>query len=127
MLYAPASRVQNTGFPNVNENKLPTERRKWPRARVRWELQFLDVDIPHCVTRDISSGGFFFVCGRALNPGDCLNCVVSIPAHRAHTADSELLMYCRVEIVRVERDADRLYGTACRILDYRTRGCAFSY
>lgn len=98
-----------------------SERRKWPRAHVHWPVEFFvrDGEPIECTTRNVSSGGFYAVTGWRSSDGDCLDCILSVPAHRSTAAHELLRIYCRVEVVRVDDLAEHLFGIACRILHYR--------
>lgn len=99
-----------------------TERRRWARAQVRWQVQIFGTDARplRCVTRDVSSGGFYVSSERKFEPGERLACTLSIPSYRSRQDDEVLVMRCRVEVVRVESGpAEKRFGTACRILEYQ--------
>lgn len=102
-----------------------SERRRWPRAPVHWQVQFFTIDSEplECTTRDVSTGGFYVSSDWPFKPGECLNCILSIPAHQSGRGDEMLRVQCRVEVVRVESGGvERGFGTAYRILDYRVCG-----
>jgi hypothetical protein len=99
-----------------------SERRKWPRAHLQWKVQFFAIDSEpfQCTTHNVSSGGFYAFSGRPFQPGECLNCILSIPSHQSGRGDEMLRVQCRVEVVRVENSTvESGFGTAYRILDYR--------
>jgi len=102
-----------------------SERRRWPRAHVHWQVQLFIIDSEPllCTTRNVSSGGFYILSEWPFEPGECLNCILSIPAHQSGRADEMLRVQCRVEVVRVDSSAvENRFGTAYRILDYRVGG-----
>lgn len=105
--------------------KATSERRRWPRADVRWQVQFFSLasEPLQCTTSNVSTGGFYILSERPFKPGECLNCFLAIPSHQSRRGDERLLVQCRVEVVRVESGAvENQFGTACRILDYRAWG-----
>ena len=102
-----------------------SERRRWIRAPVHWQVQFFTIDSAplQCTTRNVSTGGFYVLSEWLFKPGECLNCFLSIPTHQSGNGDEMLRVQCRVEVVRVENStAENRFGTACRILDYRACG-----
>jgi PilZ domain len=118
--------LEDVAFPRlIKLTKATTERRRWPRAHLRWQVQFFSPDSEPLkyMTSNVSTGGFYILSDRPFKPGESLNCFLSIPSYRSRQNGETLLVQCRVEVVRVEGSADgNQFGTACRILDYRAWG-----
>jgi PilZ domain len=112
-----------TGLPKLTM-PFTSERRRWPRTPVHWRVQFFTINSEplECITRDVSTGGFYAASEWPFKPGECLSCILSIPAHRSGRSGETLRVQCRVEVVRVESGVESGFGTAYRILDYRVCG-----
>jgi len=99
------------------------ERRRRYRARVHWTVQFGRRDAAELAstqTRDISSDGFYCRSNVPFSPGEVVECILHVPAHRPQAPGGVLLVNCRVRVVRVDApDNQGLYGVGCRIEDYR--------
>ena len=77
------------------------------------------------VTNDVSSEGFYCTSAHPFRPHAQLDCEIVIPTGGAGPAPpavvsrSQLVLRCRVEVVRlVARGLDPGYGIACRIEHY---------
>ena len=101
-----------------------SERRRWARAHVHWQVQFFVIDSAplQCTTSNVSTGGFYVLSEWPFQPGARLDCILSIPAYPSGRGDEMLHVECRVEVVRVESTLENRFGTAYRILDYRVCG-----
>lgn len=103
-----------------------TERRK--RARTRLHLPVLmfragtgaNSEAVQSVTRNLSSGGFYFLTGAEFEVGEELFCTIRIPTHDPQGKHLERSLQCRVRVVRVmPRESGDGFGVACRIEDYQ--------
>ena len=98
------------------------ERRRRPRALLHWRVDFLasPAGIIRCVTRDLSSNGFFCKSPLQFVPGERVICFLTAPAYHPVNSDSILHIECRVRIVRVQPgDYDEFVGVGCEIEDYQ--------
>lgn len=99
------------------------DRRRRPRFRLACPLRLFrpgDGSVIDTKTRDISCEGFFCVTGSLLSPNEQLECELAIPAgHNGSGHDEPIVLRCRAEVVRVERQQENLFfGVACRVADY---------
>jgi hypothetical protein len=102
-----------------------SERRRWPREHVHWQVQFfaMDSEPVQCTTANVSTGGFYVLSDWPCKPGACLDCILSIPAYPSGRGHEMLCVQCRVEVVRLETGiVENRFGIAYRILDYRVCG-----
>jgi c-di-GMP-binding flagellar brake protein YcgR len=107
------------------KNLFNKERRRWSRASVHWEVQLFGrgQDPLECTTRNVSRGGFYILSERQFEIGERLDCVLSIPAYTSDKPEQSLRLDCRIQVVRVDNGiADKRFGTAYRILEYRVAG-----
>lgn len=98
------------------------ERRRRPRTELTCPLYVLRLgDSTYLETRttNLNSHGLYFPLEEKCLLGEMLRCLVLIPAARC-----TLLLQCEARVVRIEMQADGLYGTACLIEHYRARRAA---
>jgi hypothetical protein len=102
------------------------------RASARCKLSYpVRLHIPgegqwvSATTSDVSSDGFYCTSASPFRPHSELDCEIVIPTEGvvspppAHTAHSQLVLRCRVQVVRlVAKGLDPGYGMACRIERY---------
>lgn len=70
-----------------------------------------------CKTKNISSGGFYFVSNETFTNGEWLRCTIIFPD--AGEESNTLALECTVEVLRVEPvGPGQFSGLACRIEDY---------
>jgi hypothetical protein len=98
------------------------ERRRRPRFRLFCPVRLFRLGSGSRIdtkTEDISCEGFFCVTGSLLSPKEQLECELVIPID-SRNSDEVLILRCRAEVVRVERQKENLFfGVACRLADYR--------
>jgi hypothetical protein len=103
------------------ESRLPPERRKRVRAKVRWPVWLYPEGVQErlgSITQNLSSSGFYCLAETPLTVGDTLLCLLKVPSHEPNGKDVEQILECRTRVVRVEAHAEGRYGIACRIEDY---------
>jgi len=112
-------------YSELPENPPPAdrERRRRPRATVRWPLHFYQLgstETLQTVTHNLSSEGFYCVIGGKFLLGETRECTLTVPAHRPQSGYQMLTLHCTVRIVRVELLGNEgTVGVGCRIEDYR--------
>jgi hypothetical protein len=68
-------------------------------------------------TQNLSSGGFYCICGRPFAIGDRLHCWIAvIPAGRGSGQDG--VLECLVRVVRIDDLSEGFFGIACHIEEY---------
>ena len=68
-------------------------------------------------TLDLSSAGFYCVVRESFVPGDCLDCILTVPAANFSSETGNVNLHCEVEVTRVE-NKPMGFGVACRIDHY---------
>ena len=99
-----------------------TERRKRVRIQVHWPLRFHNgksMEAPETLTRDLSSGGFYCLTKMPFVPGEFRTCTLGVPTNYPRSTERLLSVECKVQVVRVQAEADGLFGVGFRIDDYR--------
>jgi hypothetical protein len=102
------------------------EKRKHPRFKLACPVRIHRDGDPREIethTEDISCDGFFCRSDHAFLPHEHLDCEVLIPGSELHSAaGGQLVMSCRVEVVRLVPAAPQAKsGIACRVEDYSIR------
>lgn len=68
-------------------------------------------------TRNLSSAGFYCVARTGFEPGESLDCILTVPAEKVSMDTGNVNLHCEVLVTRVdERNSE--YGIACRIDHY---------
>ena len=68
-------------------------------------------------TLNLSSAGFYCVVRVKFEPGDSLDCILTVPAENVSVDAGSANLHCEVFVTRIEpRSSD--YGVACRIDHY---------
>jgi hypothetical protein len=77
-------------------------------------------------TEDISCEGFYCISESPFTRGEVVECQIVVPDEGAnHSPDPDLVLVCRVEVVRVvELEEDQAFGIACRFLEYSVSAMA---
>lgn len=97
-----------------------SERRHHRRADLRCTLYIgkgTATQLIKCMTKNISSGGFYCISNQGFTNGEWLRCTITFP----DTGDDSntFALECTVEVLRVEPVAPgQSFGLACRIEDY---------
>lgn len=99
------------------------ERRRRPRVRLFYPVRLFRLGDGSRIdtrTEDISCEGFFCITRTRLLPNEQLECELVIPAgHNGAGSDEPIVLSCRAEVVRVERQEESLFfGVGCRLADY---------
>jgi hypothetical protein len=114
--YTDATRFERTGC------LADMERRKNPRAPLRWTLYLTCNGSGHplrATTRDINKDGFYCLLDQPVRPGERIECDIVMPTHGSQDPDDVAYLRCRVQAVRVEKTGAGIeFGVACRIEDY---------
>jgi hypothetical protein len=99
-----------------------SDRRKHDRIALRLLVQFVGADgsaVTSCFTRNISSGGFYFVSPEPLVPGDEKEVFLDLPACSQSRSGTNAGISCQVRVVRVDSMGAGLgFGVACQIDRY---------
>lgn len=97
-----------------------SERRHHRRVDLRCSLYIAKstaTQLIKCITKNISSGGFYCISNEAFTNGEWLRCTIMFP----DTGDESntFALECTVEVLRVEPvGPSQSFGLACRIEDY---------
>jgi len=98
------------------------ERRKRPRAALRWTVLVTRGSSRHpmeTTTINVSADGFYCLLPEAVAAGERVDCTIRIPAHKQDRIDAALCLQCRAQVLRVENyGVPGIFGVACRIEDY---------
>lgn len=98
------------------------ERRRSPRATLRWTLYLKGASTAHplrTVTRNISRDGFYCALDRPLRPGERIDCDIVVPTHNLQDPENVAYLRCSAQVLRVEKiGTGAEFGIACRIEDY---------
>jgi hypothetical protein len=100
-----------------------TDRRRHPRVRLSYLLRLFRSGHSAGIetqTEDLSCDGFYCISDRPILPNERIECELLIPGERAGDPwDSDLVLRCRAEVVRVVSDPrDPTFGVACRLEGY---------
>jgi hypothetical protein len=110
----------------MSGNPVEGERRRRHRAQVHWRLRFTEPcgnGELECVTRDLSSEGFYCVASAPLIPGEIHSCTLTVPTHNRNGGGPVVCVQCKARVVRVEAfPQNGTYGIGFRIEDYRFVG-----
>ncbi len=68
-------------------------------------------------TQDLSSAGFYCLVAESLHPGDCLDCILTVPGENFSFDTGNVNLHCEVEVTRVDSLPSN-FGVACRIDHY---------
>ena len=68
-------------------------------------------------TQNLSSAGFYCLVRGAIDLGDHLECVLTVPGENFNQGNGDVKLLCQVQVVRVEDQPGGL-GIACRIDHY---------
>jgi hypothetical protein len=68
-------------------------------------------------TLDLSSAGFFCVVRERFEPGDNLDCILTVPAENFSQNTGNVNLHCEVVVKRVQARTEG-FGVACRIDHY---------
>jgi hypothetical protein len=100
------------------------ERRERKRVLLHCPIRLYRRNLGQCIegeTLDLSSSGFYCVVRKRFEPGENLDCILSIPAENFSanfSADSgNIILHSEVEVVRVHAMPEG-FGVACRIDHY---------
>lgn len=110
----------NTAMPTHSR----ADRRRHPRVRLCYLLRLFRAG--HSVgiktqTEDLSCDGFYCISDRPILPNERIECELLIPGGErpGDPWDSDLVLRCRAEVVRVVSDPpDSTFGVACRLEGY---------
>ena len=98
------------------------ERRVRGRLALRWPvcLTRQETGEPiHVKTENLSSQGFYCLCAEPFAVGEQLDCRLVIPWQKRRYGRPNLVLACRVRVVRVETEAaGDLFGVAFQIENY---------
>jgi len=96
------------------------ERRKRKRIALHWPVRLFrpsGTALVESTTENITSNGFYCFSKEPFEPGEQLECVISIPAGSFGYSDAPIRLKCRVRVMRVENQQDS-FGLGCFIEDY---------
>ena len=109
-----------------HRNELPTlaaDRRRHPRVRLSYLLRLFQHGHSAGIetqTEDLSCGGFYCILDHPVLPNEKIECELLIPGELPGDPwDSDLVLRCRAEVVRVDPDPlASTFGVACRLEAY---------
>ena len=104
-------------FYDVRDGHPVAERRVRDRVRLRWPLSILQgLRVLSTVTENLSSGGFCCVLDEPVAAGECVVCILGLPAPRDLRKSQAL--GCQAQVVWVKVMEDGRFGIGCRIDEY---------
>src|SRR6266478_5165554 len=96
------------------------ERRERKRVLLHCPVRLYRRERGQCIegeTLDLSSAGFYCVVQGRFEPGENLDCILSIPAENFSAESGNIILHSEVAVVRVQVMSAG-FGVACRIDHY---------
>jgi hypothetical protein len=96
------------------------DRRKRRRVPVHWPVKVLrrpGMQPVEGQTENLTSEGFYCVSKEPFQPGECLQCLIVIPAGSFGNSESPIVLKCGVTVKRVDAIPSG-FGLGCLIEDY---------
>lgn len=98
------------------------DRRRRPRLMLAYPVRLFRVGYGSRVetrTENISCEGFYCITESFFSPGEKLDCELVLTSESARPFDDIIILRCRAEVVRVERDHESAtFGVGCRVGEY---------
>ena len=96
------------------------DRRKRTRLPLRWPVSVFrrpGMESVEGQTENLTSEGFYWISKEPFQLGECLQCVIVIPAGSFRYSELPVLLKCRVTVKRLEAIQSG-FGLGCHIEDY---------
>jgi hypothetical protein len=96
------------------------DRRRHPRLQLALQLRLYRSGEEAGVEaqmQNISSGGFYCTSEYPFSPHEIFDCELGIPG-LGYPPDIDLVVDCRVRVVRIDQNGLDVFGAACQIKEY---------